>query len=278
MRRLLLALAGLGHAACLVSNPRFEPTDSATTAGATTGATSATPTSAVATSDASVGASTATSGRAPDLGVTRYPYYPVTSCAALQALLEGPMELSETGYYTLDDAGASGETVDVYCDMELSGGGWTLVGRSAGDAQLSGFGWRSARGDVAADDEPYSLDLRAHPIPFTEILVGARGEGKAWGDYAYVIDVGPDYVDTNLDAVRVLGAPMSVLSPCDPWPSWMFQHGGFTGFDQVFYFRDFAEFVDDYYGLRADGFYLYDYLNCEMAGFLNGKQGMIMVR
>lgn len=278
MRRLLLALAGLGHAACLVSNPRFDPTDSATTSGATTGATSATPTSSVTTSDASVGASTATSGRAPDLGATLYPYYPVTSCAALRDLLEGPMELGNSGYYTLDDAGVSGETVDVYCDMALSGGGWTLVGRSAGDVELSSFGWRSARGDVAADDEPYSLDLRAHPIAFTEILVGARGEGKAWGDYAYVIDAGPDYVDSYLNAVRVLGAPSPVLDACDPWPSWMFQHGGFTGFDRVFYFRDLAEFVDDYYGLRTDGFHLYDYDDCEMAGFLNGKQGMIMVR
>lgn len=297
MRGAVLALCGVLPAGCLYLNPAYDSggegsssaaasasatTGAATTGAATTGAmTTAGTTGAASTAvDVSTGAlaSTGATTAALDLGGPQYPYYPVTSCVELQEYLDDRGETPVSGLYSLDVAGAPGQTVDVHCDMEIAGGGWTLVGRSAGDVQLTSFGWMSARGNVANDAEAYSLDLVAHPIDFTEILLGDYAAGKQWGGYAYQFGVGSGYVETYANSLLKLGPPQTILGGCTPWSTWMFQHGGYTSVDQAFFFRD-LDFKDDaYFGLLANGFYLHTYTGCEWTGELNHKHGMLMVR
>lgn len=301
MRRSTLALCGLLPTACLYLNPAFDPagegssggTTGAPTTGASTSGTStstatadatttdATTTDATSTSsDVSTGApdTTGSTGAALDLGGPVYPHYSVSSCLELQEVLEDDEETAVSGYYNLDVMGAPGTTVDVYCDMDIAGGGWTLVGRSAGDAQLGGFGWLSGRGAVDDDGQPYSLDLGAHPIAFTQILLGDYAAGKAWGERAYLFQVGQGYVQNNMDSLQKLGPPQAILGDCVPWATWMFQHGGYTSADQAFFFRDLDDIDMAYFGLLANGFYLHTYMTCEWTGGLNHKHGMLMVR
>lgn len=306
MRRAGLVAIGVLPAGCLLFNPAYDPggegssgaasgtggtgapTSGATSGGATTsGATSGGATTGGGTAggsttgDVSTGAVASTGGTtaAPDLGGPQYPYYPVTSCVELQEYIEDDLgETPVSGLYSLDVVGKVGATVDVYCDMEIAGGGWTLVGRSAGVVQRAAFGWTSARGDVADDGQPYSLDLAAHPIAFAEILLGDYSAGKQWGGYAYLFNVGQDYVSTYAQSLKKLGQPQPILGGCMPWDTWMFQHGGFTSVDQAFFFRDLGEMDNAYFGLLANGFYLHTYMGCERTGELNHKQGMLMVR
>lgn len=299
MRGAALGFGGLLTVACLYANPEFgargEATSSAAsggtaaTDGGTTGEVGGT-TGAAATTDAGGGTGsvatgewstsapvmTGTSGGLPDLGGAQYPHYPSSSCRALQEYLTSiNAEPAVSGYYNLEIGGVA---VDVYCDMALEGGGWTLVGRSAGVDQLTSFGWRSARGAVDDDAQAYSLDLTAHPLEFSAIVLGDYTAGKAWGGNAYQFDVEPGYVEDNADKSVLMGYPKVLSGGCMPWATWMFQRGGYTASDQAFFFRDLEPMDTAYFGLLANGFYLHTYDNCGMTGDLNHKQGMLMVR
>lgn len=303
MRGAGLTLCGVVSTGCLLVNPAYDSSGEASggatagtsasgSGGATTGGTTAGGTGGAtkggtgggttggASGDVSTGAVASTGGTTsmPDLGGPQYPYYPVTSCLELQDHLDELGQMAASGLFTLDDIGAGGATIDVYCEMDLAGGGWTLVGRSAGVDQLTSFGWSSARGDVADDGQAYSLDLVAHPIAFTSILLGDYASGKQWGGAAYQFEVGAGYVETYANTLKMLGPPQTILGGCTPWATWMFQHGGATGVDQAFFFRDLAVMDNAYFGLLANGFYLHTYMGCEWTGNLNHTHGMIMVR
>lgn len=287
MRRISAALV-LAAASCLRQNPEFDGSS------AGHGSTSAETGTGVATSTGSTGTTGATSagsgggsstgttgtegsgGSSGPGGTTGMEVYTVSSCAELKQHLISIGQMAASGFFWITP---SPSPVEVYCDMFTDGGGWTLVGRSAGLDQLTSFGWRSPRGSVEDDAAPYSLDLTLHPVPFTQILLGDRGAGKAWGEHAYRFEVGDTYVDDLVDVLAPLTFGGAVLGDCMPPGIAMFAHGGYTKSDEAFFFRDFEIIDTAYYGLLANGFFLFD-LNttCEQMGLLHKKQGMIMVR
>ena len=263
-------------------NPKFQGADTEATTEATTLSGSGTYSSATAsaTSATATAGATASATSDPTSGSSTGPGEPaVASCKEIlqNALSSGKPE-PPSGIYTL----AFGNSpVDVYCDMTTEEGGWTLVGRSAGLDQIPDFGWRSQTGDVSDDGAPYSLDLAAHPVPFTELLVGDRGEGKAWGDHRYLFAVPADLVEgyRGMDAMAPITLTKTISGLCDPVTIEMFRYAGYTDSDQSFYFRDIGAADIAYYGLLGEFFYLFHDSNlCSQTGELHKKQGMIMVR
>lgn len=207
-----------------------------------------------------------------------------TSCKELHA---ARTDLGD-GVYEIDPDGAGpGAATRVHCDMTTDGGGWTLVARSVDGATVSdGFGWSSDRGAVDDDAQPFSFATAARGLGFTEILFGARGEGKTWGAgapvYRHVVPEG--FVGTYAEAGYDSGdGPRTVLGTCAPQrqgPT-MLRVIGFTSLADHFAFTDDAG--NPTFGLRPGGwntngaFASPDNL-CSYTGELTKTQGMIFVR
>lgn len=197
------------------------------------------------------------------------------SCKAL--LEEDPS--TPTGVHVLSVGGdPNGATFSAYCDMQTAGGGWTLAGRSVPgvDKKLLVFGYFSQTGSVDDDSQPYSLDVAAHEIEFTEVLVGLYATGKAWGDYAYMLEVPENFLWLYRDAPYYAGAATTVIGDCEPedgprhlrWTGW-------TELDDVFMFSDYQ--LETHEGLGANEFYTYSD-SCDSGANLNTQPGMIFVR
>ena len=180
-----------------------------------------------------------------------------------------------SGPYAITTSGDGIEaTVSVYCDMAIDEGGWTLVGRSAPGGEGGSFGWKSARGGVHSDAEPYSLNADKADLGFTEILVGACSSGKTWGDNAYKLIVHGDFISACGDSnFRIDGEAITVIGGCNH-PK-MMRRCGYTNERDQFFFRDDAG--NDNYGLLPGRFDTFED-NCDKGGGLNGKQGMVFVR
>lgn len=259
-------------------NPKFQGTDTEAATLSESGTSAATTASTASPTSGATSGATASAASDPTTGSSTGPGQPAaTSCKEILANLLGD-GMPPSGIYTL----AFGNSlVDVYCDMATEAGGWTLVGRSAGFDQIPDFGWRSQTGDVNDDGAPYSLDLAAHPVPFTEVLVGDRGAGKAWGDHRYLFAVPADLVEgyRGINAMAPITLTKTISGSCDPGAIEMFRYAGYTDSEQSFYFRDMGVADDAYYGLLGEFFYLFHDSNlCSQTGELHKKQGMIMVR
>lgn len=303
----LVVFMGVLAAGCLVDNPLFSDKGGGETMSgqsSTSGSTSAAETTTGAVTTSTTGSTGASSTGAmtldtSDTGVTsdasgasgtsdtsgtsgsaeEPPYLPgVSSCK--EAHKTDPALPS--GIYRVDVEGRA-QTVDLYCDMDVVGGGWTLVGRSV--AMAGGdFGWSSQRGAVEDDSGPYSLGIAALGISFSELLVGDRGEGKSWGENAFVLSGVPvGFVDMFQESELTLGLASLPSNVCPATEDvLMLRYAGWTALVEVFWLRDMP--YDDFnYGLLAGGFGLfYDDLNdmeaCWRTGKLSTKQGMIMVR
>lgn len=202
-----------------------------------------------------------------------------TACKQLKAGL--PM--TPSGVYTLDtDGDGPRQPFDVYCDMSTDGGGWTLVGRSrntpsapgcAGNDGLSGFGWRTAAGNVNDDSQAYSLDVGGKGLAFTQVLFGNHAGSKAFAGSIYRHTVVANLVDAFINSHYFIGEPTTIQGACGAGTTAMFNWIGFTGDDRSFHFRD----VDGMeFGLFVSGWRsCYD--TC-VGGNLNGQPGMIFVR
>ena len=164
--------------------------------------------------------------------------------------------------------------------MSTDGGGWTLVGRSrntpgnpgcAGTDGLSGFGWRTAAGNVNDDSQAYSLDVGGKAVPFTQVLFGNHNGGKSFNGSVYRHTVVANLVDAFVNSHYFIGAPTTVQGACGATA--MFNWIGFTGNTNSFHFRD----VDgNDFGLFISGWRsCYD--DCQ-GGTLNGQPGLIFVR
>ncbi|MFH1438784.1 MAG: fibrinogen-like YCDxxxxGGGW domain-containing protein [Pseudomonadota bacterium] len=180
-----------------------------------------------------------------------------------------------SGIYAITTSGDGIEAVvSAYCDMAIDEGGWTLVGRSAPGGGGGSFGWKSARGGVHSDAEPYSLNADKADLGFTEILVGHCGSGKNWGDHAYNLVVPGDFISAYSDSnFRIDGEAVTVIGGCDH-PK-MFRRCGYTNERDQFFFRDDAG--NDNFGLLPGRFDTFED-DCDKGGELNGKQGMVFVR
>jgi len=203
------------------------------------------------------------------------------SCKELHA--KRPELATGVHYIDADGAGSIGPA-KVWCDMTTDGGGWMLVARSvAGVALAADFGWRDDHGDLTDDSEPFSLETKQIGVTFTEILFGARGEGKAWDVPVYKYAVPVDFVANHTDSLfEPAGGAVTVFGQCKP-PGGpvMVQKVGFTKLGNHFSFTDAVAtpnfgFYSD--GWDTNGANATDANRCPYTGNLTGKQGMIFVR
>ena len=182
-----------------------------------------------------------------------------TSCTVLRDRGES------TGAHIID---RGGREVQVWCDMDVQGGGWMLVGRSAA-AGGEPFGWRSAAGAVDNFNVPYSLG--EVDFPFTEMLIGNVANQNTLGDRVYRIGAPEDFwnacatVQCPVTVAVVAGACNNVV---------MFNRVGFNTSTNRFWFRDAVE--DFTYGLIPTGISTY-FDDC-LGGEVNGQQGLLFVR
>ncbi len=86
---------------------------------------------------------------------------------------------SGNGTYTINP-GWTGK-ISVYCDMETSGWGWTMVARSVAWGTWS-FWWNISTGDVNDDTQPYSMGSKWTSIPFDQVFIAGYESWKIiWG-------------------------------------------------------------------------------------------------
>jgi hypothetical protein len=165
--------------------------------------------------------------------------------------------------------------VDVWCDMTVDGGGWTLVGRSAPGPEEP-FGWGVSTGMLGEERDPYSLDAIDVQLPFTEILVGQRMGFATLVEDAYAVEVLPGFLDDHDNTSYQHEGARTVIGGCEPsdGPD-MLRWVGYTEDEDKFYFRDVSG--DDVYGLFSNRLHtLYD--DCNRGGNLNDQQGALFVR
>jgi hypothetical protein len=205
---------------------------------------------------------------------------PATSCKTL--LAADPTRFGKNGPYTIDPDGTGPKVpFTVYCEMSLDSGGWTLVGHSA-PAGAPPFGWTTATGTFSNLALPYSLDVAATGLLFTEVLIADQAAGSLdAGTRAYKISVPGGFVTKYLDASVSTSPVTTVLGPCNPGAGGplMLQNAGGTSVTDSFFFRDGKTFNDPVlrFGLLARGFDTY-YTNCNQGADLKTKQGLIFVR
>ena len=216
-----------------------------------------------------------------------------TSCKAIHTAY--PALASGTYWLDPDGPGGSNAPFKAYCDMTTSGGGWTLVGRSATGAGTTNFGWRYATGSLTDDTTPYSLNAAAAGVSFTEILVGAYTTGKTWGPDLFIRSVPSNFLtdsawnsnDFNIASEGGTGTLTTVGGTCtgpavgiSPTTGWetsvpgMLYRVGYTNNAGDFHFRDVP---GNGYGLGSNTWSTF-YTDLCYGGKLDTKQGMVMVR
>lgn len=197
------------------------------------------------------------------------------SCAQVRDTAPAPVV---SGAYRLDPDGAGpGAAVVAWCEMQVDGGGWTLVGRSVVGGTASRFGWGEATGAVLDDTQPYSLDAASTGINFDRMLVTTHAGDKAIVD-AYRLRYDDNFWgncgDRGCDLDRWFGVAGGCPTSLNLSPTMLF-YAGHHQLSDHFFFRDNSGAFET--GLRADGWDTY-YNACAFGAGLNGRQGMIFVR
>lgn len=229
-------------------------------------------TTVVAEGSGSSDATGPTGGTTSESGdsTTGAPLPTARSCAEI--LEEDPK--AETGVHSIlstsDDA-----VVEVWCEMEVDGGGWTLVARS-GSGGSGAFGWGVARGELEDISQPYSLDAVSVGLPFTEVLVGERSGWAAVVEHAYVVTVPEGFLEDYTDSTHMTEPARTVVGDCEPsgGPE-MLQRIGHTASEETYFFRDIVDY--DVHGLQPDELVTY-YDDCNRGGNLDDQQGVLFVR
>lgn len=259
------------------ATPTSEPvtTDMSSETGSTTASSTSTGALSITTGESSTGStSTASTSSTTSTGDTSTggPDMPGTCLQALQ------LGEANSGVHTLTVPGNPGATTEVWCEQELAGGGWLLVGRSAPGAAPA-FGWGSAGGDLLDDTQPYSLGLLALKFPASEILLGSYTRGKQLTGRAYRMK-SPAGFPAGFDLKAAATSEITtVLGDCTPGggPAGL-RSVGFTTVAGRFRLRDSdVGGFDDVYGLEPGGFVMKE-SNCSTGGELDNSQGMIFVR
>lgn len=196
---------------------------------------------------------------------------PPRSCAEI--LVRQPNTATRDGLYPI---AGDGGAVQVYCDMTVEDGGWTLVGRSASNGSSTDFGWNKKTGQIGQLDYPYSLNVLAMQIPFSEVLVAERSPAGGVGDVAFRYEAKPGFF-AAVDKTIEIRPVVYVRGPCNPegGPS-MMRHAGALSLNNAFFLRDIPD-TNIRNGLQADGWNLTNG-DCARNATLDGKQGVVLVR
>lgn len=201
----------------------------------------------------------------------RVQLHPV-SC--LQALFDGG---AQTGTLTLDPDGPGGnEPFEAWCDQDLSGGGWTLVGKSRGSV-FQNVGWQIDNGTPLDQANVYSLDVVSKRLAFAEVAFGSRGLALDWGPNVYRHRALPaGWLNDFQFSTFALGQPITLIGNCEPDPALnMFRYMGHTDRNDVFFFRN--SIISGTFGLENQRWDT-SIDDCESGGLLNDESGMVMVR
>jgi hypothetical protein len=213
---------------------------------------------------------TASSDAASDSG------FPITgSCKLL--LAAAPATLGRNGLYTIDpDGPGPNAPVQVFCEMSLDQGGWTLIARSASSA--APFGWSSNTGTPADLTVPYSLDVVTLGLVFSQLLVAdADGKSLDAATRAYRVPLPVSFLGPYANAGARTAGVTTVFGNCNPanGPE-MLRWVGYTARSDAFFLRD-VDGVQQVRGLHPTGFDM-AYADCNRGGSLDGVAGLLYVR
>lgn len=114
-----------------------------------------------------------------------------------------------SGEYTISPDGIT--KVQVYCDMDIDGGGWMLVWRSA-QSGVWNFGWLTQGGGIWNDALPYSFGPQVKNIYFSEILVARYTKGKNI-DFALRFSVDSSVLKNELNSAESTVNPQVIYTP-----------------------------------------------------------------
>ena len=183
--------------------------------------------------------------------------------------------MGANGVYAIDPDGVGGNApFDVWCELSLVGGGWTLVGRSAPGGSGT-FGWKVDRGSVNDTSQPYSFNVEASLLSFSAVLMVAPGQPQQ----AYTVAVPANFLSIyTTTTFNTTGGQLNhQFGNCMSTAPSMLKYMGETNHDKSFFWRDQDMFSGADYGLQAGGFQLLK-SDCNTGGGLHGKPGAIYVR
>lgn len=192
-------------------------------------------------------------------------------CADL--LARDPGLRGRSGRYTIDtdDAGA----LEVFCEMTVDEGGWTLVARSSTPSPQ--FGWTSPTGSLSDVSPPYVLDVARAHLAFTEVLVADRRPYEFTpASRAYKLAVPARFVEEFANAP--FGATgKTVLGDCDvDGGPLALRYLGYTHLTDHLFFGNNPG-TDTSTGLGPATFTTAA-SDCASGAGLNGLQGLVYVR
>nr|MDD3720451.1 fibrinogen-like YCDxxxxGGGW domain-containing protein [Candidatus Gracilibacteria bacterium] len=166
------------------------------------------------------------------------------------------------GLYVIDPTGNN--PFQVYCDMSIDGGGWTLVGRSVKSGTGS-FGFSSEVGTAQNDSLVYSLGKP--DLDFSEILFGDYVYGKTWGSQVFKkIGQFTATTSSSMPTIEVKGTCITGFTKL--------KYAGYKNNNLNFFLSPNGT-INTSIGLLAGGFVTGN--GC-LGGNIDGKQGMIFIR
>ncbi len=186
---------------------------------------------------------------------------------------------------------------EVYCNMEIDGGWWTLVARSSNNSSPNNFWWLSKTWTVRDNNAAYSLWEESTTLGFWEIMISSYVEWKNI-EYAAKTSIDKNYIKNSSNYwtfSRGIGCtevyPISNwMSPCDiTWQDWKTtDHSALVFWGLLNYstdnlLNDTHYFFDEYARNSATLHYWmesswWNKTTWDGLGVMENKQGMIFVR
>lgn len=113
---------------------------------------------------------------------------PNSSCRRIMELWKSKWD----GFYNIQLA-ESWAKMRVYCNMNVAGGGWTLVARSEENSAITNFGWMMKTWHPSDDTDKYSFGPSVVELNFWEIMVATYLQAKNI-EHAIKFEVNKKYI------------------------------------------------------------------------------------